>query len=194
MLLVTQNFFTPPKFKHVKKKILASTFVMILIIAVHGQKLLFPVIKHYGGIADIPKAIDKPDSTLEYKIIVEAGSKIAHPDSIYEPFESVCRMYNLHIYGGVKPQNLHIELVVFSEPISVILNNEMYKKKFGVDNPNLQIIEEMKKAGIKLYACGQSVNAYGIDLASIVSNFEVVYSRLTTVSTRQLRGYAYFRF
>ena len=159
-----------------------------------GQKEIFPVIKHYGGMTDVPYAIDKPDTTLEYKIIVEVGSKIENHDSIYPPFETICRMYNLHVYGGVKPQNLLVEVVIYGDPVSLVLNNEAYKKKFGVTNPNIEILEEMKNAGIKIYACGQSVAAKGIDPVTLNPDVQVVFSRLTTVTTRQLKGYAYLKF
>jgi intracellular sulfur oxidation DsrE/DsrF family protein len=175
-----------------KKSFLFSCFALLLII-VHGQSRIFPVIKNYGGVFDVPNAIDKPDSTLQYNIIAEAGSKIEHPDSVFQPFETISRMYNLHIYGGVKPKNLHIEIVFYFESIFVVLNNEAYKKKYGVNNPNLDVIEQLKKAGVKLYACGQSATGFGIDRSTINPNFDVVFSRLTTVTTRQIKGYAYFR-
>jgi intracellular sulfur oxidation DsrE/DsrF family protein len=84
--------------------------------------------------------------------------------------------------------------VIFYKAIFVILNNDAYKKRFGVDNPNLKILEEMKQAGINLYACGQSVTGFGIDPKNVNQNFEIVLSRATTVSTRQMKGYAFFKF
>jgi intracellular sulfur oxidation DsrE/DsrF family protein len=192
--LFDMNINAKNKNRTMKKALLLSLLLTALLVHVHGQDHLYPVIKHYGGIVDVPDAVDKPDSSLEYKIIVEAGSKIDNPDSVYDPFLMVCRMYNLHVYGGVKPQNLDIELVIYGSPVSVILNNEAYRKKFGVDNPNAGIIKEMKDAGIKLYACGQSVHAHKIARENIDPNISVVFSRLTTVSTRMIKGYAFFEF
>lgn len=97
-------------------------------------------------------------------------------------------MYNLHVYGGVPRNHIHLDVVIF------FLDNDTYRKKFGVDNPNLKVIEEMKQAGINLYACGQSVTGFGIDPKTINQNFQVVLSRATTVSTRQMKGYAFFKF
>jgi intracellular sulfur oxidation DsrE/DsrF family protein len=87
-----------------------------------------------------------------------------------------------------------LDVVVFYKAIFVILNNDEYRKKFGVDNPNLKILEEMKQAGINLYACGQSVTGFDIDPKNVNQNFEIVLSRATTVSTRELKGYAFFKF
>ena len=68
---------------------------------VHGQTKLFPAIKDYGGVYDVPFAKDKPDSLMKYKIIIEANPNIEKPEEIYAPLEHISRMYNLHIYSGI---------------------------------------------------------------------------------------------
>jgi intracellular sulfur oxidation DsrE/DsrF family protein len=177
-----------------KKLLLSVSFLSALCLFATGQNKVFPVIPHYGGVYEVPYAIDKPDPKIDYKIVIEAEGAIEHPDSLYRPLENIARLYNLHIYGGVPREHLHVDVVIFFKAAFIILNNEAYKKKFGVDNPNLKIIEEMKQAGINLYACGQTVTGLGIDPKTINPNFEVVLSRATTVSTRQMKGYAFFKF
>ena len=177
-----------------KKLLLSFSVLFCLFFFAQGQKKIFPVIKDFGGVYDVRDAIDKPDPKIDYKIVVEAEGAIEHPDSIYRPFENISRMYNLHVFGGVPRNHLHLDVVIFFKATFVILNNEAYRKKFGIDNPNLKIIEEMKQAGINLYACGQSVTGLGIDPKTVNPNFQVVLSRATTVSTRQMKGYAFFKF
>jgi intracellular sulfur oxidation DsrE/DsrF family protein len=143
---------------------------------------------------DVPFAKDKPDPSQVYKIIIEAAATIEKPEDIYMPLEHVSRMYNLHVYSGIPQKNLNVELVIFGPSVAVVLNNDAYKKKFGVDNPNLGIIEEMTKAGIKIHACGQSVMLTAIDPATVNQNIDIVVSRFTTVSDRQMKGYAFFKF
>ena len=177
-----------------KTVLLSASFFISLALSAQKESKIFPVIKDYGGVYEVAYATDKPDSTLDYKIVVEAEGPIDHPDSLYRPFENIARMYNLHVYGGVPRNHIHLDVVIFFKAIFVILDNDAYKKKFGVDNPNLKVIEEMKQAGINLYACGQSVTGFGIDPKTVNQNFQVVLSRATTVSTRQMKGYAFFKF
>src|SRR3954471_4416905 len=120
-----------------------KVFFLIIILefscfVLFGQTKLNPAIKDFGTMFDVPFARDKANPSMKYKIIVESGTPNEKPDSIYPPLEHVSRMYNLHVYSGVKPKNLDIELVIFANPIFVVLNNEAYKKKFGIDNPNLK--------------------------------------------------------
>lgn len=172
---------------------LLSVFILLTVF-VRGQTKLHPAIKDYGTMYDVPFATDKPDPSKKYKIIVESAANFEKPEEFYAPFEHISRMYNLHVYAGIPQKNLFVEVVVFGPSVSVLLNNEAYKQKFGVDNPNLKIIEEMTKAGIKVHACGQSVILTGIDPATVNSNADVVVSRFTTVSDRQMKGYAFFKF
>lgn len=74
------------------------------------------------------------------------------------------------------------------------MSNEAYQKKYGVDNPNIKVIEELKNAGIKIFACGQSIMKYGIDPKTVSPDVTVAISRFTTVSTYQMKGYAFFKY
>lgn len=178
------------------KASLAGLIVLMIFISpkTHAQNFVYPAIKHFGAVAEVPFAVDKPDPTLDYKLVVEMKMKNENPGEIYNPLEHAARMYNLHVYGGVPQKNLHVAVVIFAFPIDIILNNDAYKKKHGVDNPNIKIIHEMKEAGIDIYACGQSIQNFGIDPATINPDVTVALSRFTTVSKLQMKGYAYFSY
>jgi len=47
-----------------------------------AQNRVNPVVKNFGGIFEIPYAEEKPDPTLDYKIIVEVVSNTEKYDSI----------------------------------------------------------------------------------------------------------------
>jgi intracellular sulfur oxidation DsrE/DsrF family protein len=152
-------------------------------------------IKDYGQVYNVPFAADRPDSTMQYKIVFEASmEKIDSASKIYEPLDIVARLYNLHVYGGVPQKNLNVVLVIGGFGIPVVMTNEAYKKKFGVDNPNLKILEEIKAAGIKIICCAQAMMKNHIDPSEVNPIITPIFSRLTSVSTYQLKGYAYFKF
>jgi len=176
-----------------KKISFLVTFCGLLCMVVHGQVKLYPVIKDYGAVFDVPFAKDKPDTSVVYKIIIEAGPNIEKPEELYAPLENISRMYNLHVYSGIPQKNLYVELVIFGPAVAVVLDNDAYRRKFSVDNPNLKIIDEMTKAGVKIHACGQSVMLTKIDPATVNPNIDIVVSRFTTVSSRQMKGYAFFK-
>jgi intracellular sulfur oxidation DsrE/DsrF family protein len=152
-------------------------------------------IKDYGQVYNVPFAVDRPDSTMQYKILFEVSmEKIDSATKIYEPLDIAARLYNLHVYGGVPQKNLDVVLVIGGFGIPVVMTNEAYKKKFGVDNPNLKILEEIKAAGIKIICCAQAMMKNHIDPSEVNPIITPIFSRMTSVSTYQLKGYAYFKF
>jgi intracellular sulfur oxidation DsrE/DsrF family protein len=177
-----------------KKLFLTTTCLVLIALFAQAQKDYKPPIEGFGKMYEVSFAEDKPDPSLDYKIIVEAGEKIENPAELFAPLEHVARMYNLHIYGGVPQKQLDVALMIWGVSIPVVMNNEAYRKKFGVDNPNIKIIEAMKSAGIKIFACGQSIMKNSIDPQTVNPDVTIALSRFTTVSTYQLKGYAFFKY
>jgi intracellular sulfur oxidation DsrE/DsrF family protein len=151
-------------------------------------------IKSYGNVYNVPFATDRPDPNMQYKIVFEASADAFDSAHIYQPLEHLARMYNLHVYGGVLQKNLEVVLVIGGVGIPVIMNNEAYKKRYGVDNPNLKILEELKAAGIRINGCAQATLKNSIDPSEVNPLITIIFSRFTTVSTYQMKGYAYFKF
>lgn len=183
-----------------KKIILPLFFIVLLAFAgavayeIQAPKIVHPVLKKYGPVYDVPFAVEGPDTNMEYKIVADVGAKNERPGEIYEPLTNLARMYNLHIYGGVKQSNLKVAIVIWGDAIGIIENNEAYRKKYAVDNPNLKIIDEMSQAGVRFYGCSQSMMKFGVDPATVNPEVTIALSRFTAVSTFELKGYAYFKY
>jgi len=151
-------------------------------------------IKDFGKVYNVPFATDRPDPNLQYKIVFEASMQKFDSSLLYEPLDIAARMYNLHVYGGVPQKNLELVLVIGGEGINVAMRNEEYRKRYGRDNPNLKILEQMKAAGVIIDGCAQAMTKHHIEPAEMNPDVTQIFSRLTTVATYQLKGYAYFRF
>lgn len=44
-----------------------------------------------------------------------------------------------------------------SDAVPAALNNQQFHKIYGVDNPNLKLIAELRQAGVEVSICDQSV-------------------------------------
>ena len=74
----------------------------------------------------------------------------------------------------------------------VILNNAAFKaRNDGHDNPNIALIQDLKKAGVDLRVCGQAVLGRKIDPATIQPEIELDLWALTTLTNLELRGYVH---
>ncbi len=175
-------------------KFIFSIFLVCLSLSAWSQNRVNPVVKNFGGIFEIPYAEEKPDPTIDYKIIVEVVSNTEKHDSINWPLFNVARLINLHVMGGVPKEKIQVILAIHGSAAFTVMNNETYKAKYGVDNPNLKLYQELQQAGVKMFVCGQSLIARKIDRHKMVPEVKVATSVLTTLTTYQLKGYAALRF
>lgn len=176
------------------KKIVTAVFLLIATTSIDAQTKVNPVIKHYGTVTEVPYAVEKPDTKLDYKIIVEVSSDNPRPEAVHEFFEKVAAVVNLHALGGVPANKLHVVMVIHSLAAQYIVNNEEYRKKFNTDNPNIPLFKELKAAGVKIFVCGQSLNKRNIPIENVTPEVSPALSAITTLTTYQLKGYAILKY
>ena len=153
----------------------------------------YPVIKKYGGIYPIEKATVVPDTKQKYNIVIDVFSG-EDPTKLNSALNNVARMINLHAIAGVHPDSIHVVLAIHGKATKTVLNDDAYKRRYNVKNPNLDLIVALKEAGVKLTVCGQSLIGRKIDQDEVNEHIELATSMLTTVTTYQLKGYAMLKF
>ncbi|MDZ7716550.1 MAG: DsrE family protein [Balneolaceae bacterium] len=170
--------------------LLFATFIPILICA---QDAKFPIVKNYGGIYEVPNAV-MPDQEIKYKLVIDLKSAQPDKNKINRGLNNVARMMNLHGLGGISKENLNVVVVAHGGATEAILDNGAYVKKNGVDNPNLPLIDALKKAGAEIYVCGQSLLGRGYEQEEVYPEVNIGLSMLTVVSTYMHRGHQKFVF
>jgi intracellular sulfur oxidation DsrE/DsrF family protein len=170
-------------------------YLLLLVSATSfSQNRINPVVKNYGGIFEIPYAVEKPDPSMDYNIIIEIEKASDTPDSTNWALYNVSRLINLHVMGGVPKEKLHVVLAIHGAAAFSVMNNDAYKAKYGVDNPTLKLFRELDQAGVKIFVCGQSLIARKIDRLKMAPEVKVASSMLTVMTTYQLKGYAALKF
>lgn len=167
---------------------------MIIFEKVEAQKekpqdaKLFPVIEGYGGVYAVggdegPRKGSKVvfDITAEAK---EAGQPIPG-------LERAALLYNLGGQAGLSPADLDVVIVMHGATTRYALSDAAYQKQFGHANPHAELIRRLKKAGAKIYVCGQSLARNGFDPHAVSSELGIVSAALTAVMNKQAAGYAY---
>ena len=101
---------------------------------------------------------------------------------------------NLHVMGGVPKENMNVIVAVHGGALWTALGNELYREKFGVDNPHAPLYQELIDQGVKIVVCSQSMFKRKVDKSQLLPGFEVATSALTTLTMYQLKGYALMRF
>jgi intracellular sulfur oxidation DsrE/DsrF family protein len=158
---------------------------------------IFPVIKNSEWSAAFPVSpvTENADPKMKYKLLfnMTAWSKdSASLRKINEGFAEIGRIINLHVAAGVPKENLELAIVVHGGALNAFLKNDLYRKKFKTDNPNLDILKQFEALNTKLIACGQAELFFNILGEDMLPEVKTAYSARVAISTYQLRGYVLY--
>lgn len=163
-------------------------------------KPLFPVIKSYKWASVVPvDGIDEiPDPTLQYNLLMELTSGIKNKNDSAAVHDvniglgEVGRLMNLHAASGIPLKNINVVVVVHGRALRSLYTDAVYKKMYGIANPNTALLNELKAAGVKLIVCGQAMNFIGIERNQLIPGVKLSLTAQTVLSAYQLKHYVYY--
>jgi len=175
------------------KKYLLSFICSVAFIALaEAQSIVYPAIQGYGGIEEVPFETIKPDPSQKYKFVVEIRYGISDKKELSEYLDYAARMYNAHIFSGIPKENIDLVFVVYAGATPTILTNEEYQKRFEVANPNAELLDELKRNGIRVIVCGQSMVKQDLLHSMIYPGVEMAVSRFTATTDLIHKGFLLF--
>jgi intracellular sulfur oxidation DsrE/DsrF family protein len=139
---------------------------------------------------DLPGAKEVPDAQTEYKVLFDVAQAAAKPTDVNPMLQATARYLNTLAKVGVPAEHRKIAVIFHQGGTAAILKNDAYKARHdGQDNPNIEIIQALKKAGVEFRVCGQAVLAMKIDPKDIQPEIQLDLWALTTIINMELRGY-----
>ena len=160
-------------------------------------KMIFPMIKgsKMTGVVPVDFINNVLSSETNMKIIfdfTQSTANNAQGSHVNEGLEEVARILNLHLAAGLKRDNLKAVVVFHSASLLSILHDEYYLSKYGNNNPNKDILNQLMKNGIDLVVCGQSIMLRELSPGDILPGIQFALSAKTTLSKYQNIGYILF--
>jgi intracellular sulfur oxidation DsrE/DsrF family protein len=172
--------------------LVAATAVSVSVHAQQGEPQGFwttPTIQGYGPMHYLPDAAFKPQPDHVYKIVFALTQGPKSPDIVNPALDHVARTVNLYAASGVPLSHLKFVAIAYGAATPLALDDAHYRAAYGVANPNLPLIAELKKAGVTVAACGQAVAEHHFSYDWLASNITLALSGLTTVTTLESQGY-----
>ena len=145
----------------------------------------------YMGVIDTDNTVLKYNPEIEYKIAIDVYDKIKDSTKLVSTIREVGRTYNLNVANGVPTEKLKIAVVLHGWSIYAVLNDKAYEEKFGVKNPNLQVIKAYRNQGIEFYICGQNLGFFNVPQENLAPEIDVAISAKTALVTLDQLGYSY---
>jgi intracellular sulfur oxidation DsrE/DsrF family protein len=153
-----------------------------------------PAIPEADGYVVIPKAAVPPDPKRMYRAIYNATFGADQPAHLLPALNMAGSELNAFAVAGVPSRNVKFLVVFHGDAINGILDDAHYKAKFGVANPNLNVLSEMRKQGLQLFVCGQNLVFAQIDPATISTDVKVASDALIVLMAYENDGYALLSF
>lgn len=153
-----------------------------------------PIIKDYGPTYAMEDSDFKLDPNQEYKLVFDIHNSPEDPSQLNPMIETLARFLNMHAKAGVPMKNLKVVGVIHNKASKDAMNNAYYKEKFGVDNPNIPLMEALIDAGAEIYMCGQSIHARKVNPERLAEPVQKALSAMTVFVTLQGKGYQLIRF
>ncbi len=173
-----------------KRVFLTSLLLLISSISVAQDKpIKGPIIKGYGPVYAIKNMSVKLPKNYTYKVVFDITRSGSAPDQLNRRIESVARYLNMHGINGVAKENMDLAVVIHGGAAKDLLNNKAYSEKFLFDNPNIEMIDKLRAAGVKFYICGQSVRFGGFQKEDLEHPEDLALSAMTQLTVLQSQGY-----
>lgn len=148
-----------------------------------------PTITGYGKMHYLPDAAYKPVANETYQIVFALTQGPKSPDQVNPSLDHVARTVNLYVASGVPLSHLKFVAVASGAATPLALNDAQYRSAYGIPNPNLPLIEKLRKAGVDVSVCGQAVAEHQFQYSWIDTRVTLALSALTTISTLEHQGY-----
>ena len=177
------------------KKLFFAAFTLFLFCEISSaQGSSSPAIPEADGYTIIPGAKLPPDKNKIYRAIFDATKAAKDNSQIIPAINNAGSELNDLVVCKIPLTHAKFVVVFHGAAINAILDETHYKEKFGVSNPNLKVLAELKKAGVKLFVCGQNLLAENIDPKIISPDVMVASDALIVLMTYQNNGYALMSF
>jgi intracellular sulfur oxidation DsrE/DsrF family protein len=159
-------------------------------LAIADEPELGPAVEGYGptypiGDRDVPVV----EGTV-YRTVFDAAAYSDDLSSLNTRLVSVARFLNMHVRNGTPLENMDLAVVLHGAALKTVFTNDAYRERYGVDNPNLELVQRLAAAGVDFYVCGQSMAFGGYARSELAEPVRVALSAMTMLTELQNRGYA----
>ena len=146
------------------------------------------------GYVVIPNAAVPPDPARSYRAVFDATKAARDPKELIPALNMAGSELNAFAVARVPSSHVRFAVVFHGSAIDALLDDDSYKAKFGAANPNLPVLEQLRKAGVELFVCGQNLAFDHVDPKTLSPAVTVASDALIVLMDYQNRGYALLGF
>lgn len=159
-----------------------------------GPSRTGPVIAGFGPVYEVEGPDFPTDTEAVYRIVFEVAEGAASPEMLNARIETLARFLNMHAQAGVPRENMKLALVLHGTAGKDALDQEGYRRRFGVDNPNRPLLAALADFGVRVILCGQTQMHRGLERDELAPFVDVALSAMTALVSLTSEGYSLIAF
>ncbi len=149
-----------------------------------------PIFKRYGPVFKVADRDIALATNFNYKVFFDITKTSDSLTQHNRAIESVARFINMHALNGVKLEDMEIAVVLHGQATRDALNHQAHQKRYGKDNPSLDLVKQLAEKGVTFYLCGQSLSFSGQQKSDLASPIKLALSAMTTSTQLQHQGFS----
>lgn len=148
-----------------------------------------PVIDGYGYFNPLPDADFQPDPKAKYRVAFDISKGEESPSAGNKGLWHVARVVNLFGRHGKPAENLDVVVIIHGGATRSVLDDRTYRARFGTKNPDVELLDKLRGAGVKVYVCGQAIVDSGFYYQNIREGIGVALGALAAEIELGAQGY-----
>jgi intracellular sulfur oxidation DsrE/DsrF family protein len=173
--------------------LLVICFVTTFQTTAQNERVNGEIIKDFGQFFTVENPDIKTDITTTFKVIFEISATSEDKSIPNRYINTTARFLNMNANAGMSKEQLKAAIVIHASAWQDVLKNKDYKEKFGVDNPNLKLINELNEAGVDIILCGQTAAYRDLNKDNVIPSVKFALSAMTALVQYQNNGYQYIK-
>jgi len=153
-----------------------------------------PAVPGASGYVEIPGAAVAPTHKHVYRAIFDASRAAEKPADVIPALDRAGEELNALTVAGVHARNAKLAIVFHAAAIGALLDDAHYQARFGMANPNLPLLQDLRRHGVELFVCGQDLAAGHVEPSALSPLARVASDALVVLTTYQNQGYALLTF
>ena len=127
-----------------------------------------------------------------YRVVFEARRGAENPGELAPAVNMAGSELNTLAAHHVPAANVRFVLVFHTTAANeAVFTNAAYRARHGMDNPNLPVLAALKRQGVEIYVCGQSLLADRVPLSAVDTRVATIAEDgLVVLMTYGSTGYA----
>ena len=150
-----------------------------------------PALVHAPGYVDIPGVAAPRDPAHVYQALFDATAGATAPDKVVGVLQRVGLQVNGLLQARVPADHIRFAMIFHGPATDALLTDAAYRAKHHVANPNLALVAELKRAGVRFLVCGQYLAGVDVPRGDLIPEADVAEAATLVMIRYQNDGFAF---